>query len=344
MLFVFFDSVNTRGQLVPNVSRHFAAAVSAVYLFTIAGSVAVAAQEVKGGDSLFLVPEFEELLSASREDGVPDIGIVPFEYRFGNVGSGMALLTERSLAAKARGRMRVISPDATADALTEQRLADKVKFDKRQSLRPGVLEGFDFLVLGKVREFEMTGLKAGIGPFDLPFIPDSAKASVRIDYALLDVRAGRVAFEKTVYASGAASDFKVTRQSTWKATVDFLSPQFAGHPIGAPSLNAAEEIAFETASIFPLFGKIADVLGTSVVLDFETDSPFRAGDIVEVYKEKNRTGLLGEHLWTDAENVGTIVILEVRGARAICEILRGKGEISTGMKVKAPPVQVAKTS
>jgi hypothetical protein len=70
-----------------------------------------------------------------------------------------------------------------------------------------------------------------------------------------------------------------------------------------------------------------------VVVDFENSSPYEAGDTVEVYFARNRTDLLGYNIWTDAENRGTLLVIEVRGAHAMCQILRGHGEIAEGMKV-----------
>lgn len=336
MLFVFFDSVNTRGECTANDSRLSGAGIFAAFLAVVLllaiWTRAASAQGAQNGGGLFIVPEFEALLDRPAA-GLPVLGIVPFDYRFTSVGLGCAELVEKNLSVPARGRLRVASPVDTAYELADARVAEKMRYKNRRKLPLAKLAGFDYLLLGSVREFDMSEKRTVLGPIDVPFIPSAAEASVRFDFALVRIADGAVLMEKSVSASGMLFDFKVPRQSTWKAYLDFHSPDFIKHPIGAPSLQAASETASGVISIFPLYGRIANVTGATAVVDFENSSPYAAGDTVEVYFARNRMDLLGDNIWTDAENRGTLLVIEVRGARAMCQVLRGHGEIAEGMKV-----------
>jgi len=282
-----------------------------------------------------IIPSLERIVDVSDSGSVPSLAVAPFEHFYGNVKRGVQDLQIDSLEQHSGGRCIVYSSDETGEILKLANLYDEKLYSRRHISDFSRLSGIDFILVGRVQEFEILKVEPGIGPFPLTFIlPEGAFAQVVIDYALISVDGGRIVMEGSVIKERKADDFNAPGLDTWKGSLDFLSPGFERHPIGLPAIHAVDEIALRILEVFPLKGRILERTGGTVIVGFDTLANVAEGDLLGVYLTINRQDGEGNIVWQDIENTGALRVLEVRGATALCEILRGIDTIKEGHGIR----------
>jgi len=313
--------------------RHGFAALAVALL--LAG---VGAFHSSAGELLLQSPDSPAVQAQSGFQAVsavsfPTIAVAPFEHKYGNVGRGISELVAKKLADNAAGRYKIIYPGETVAMVEAAKLDPQTLYANRLGAARKIA-GPDFLLAGKVREFSLEKREAMLGPLSVSFmVPDSAVSHIVIEYSLVSTHGGAEVLSGRAEAKSDAFDVEVSNFDTWMAGFDFTAAETERNPVLDAAGKACAMAAAQVALLFPFSGSVVEKSGDTAVVYFGSGSPVVPGDWLTVYKVFERRDNRGAVVWMDSVRAGKLRVKEIRGAYALCEILRGRDVIAPEMSV-----------
>lgn len=316
------------------VNRKTAVFILSVCVFCLAISFWSTAARSDNGNS-GVVPEMERIYTSSGNTVRPVIGVVVFEYKYGNVGRGVASLLSTRLCNASLGVYKVASSSDVESALLDADIDASKVFSNRRSLDFSGVTGIDYLIIGSVKVFDIEETVRELGPLPLDFmLSKGALARIELDYSLVNTRENRIVVEDCVARERIHDDWDVPSFDTWKGSIDLMSLDFSRHPIGLPTLQALSEIIDSTTAGFRPAGRIVERTGATVIVSFLMPAELNVGDLLTVVSSEDRYNSEGQIVWHTFRNQGMLSVLEVRSGNVLCEILNGLESVKIGMYAK----------
>ena len=305
---------------------------------------------------------------AFAADQKKSIAILNFDYStvqsgvaaiFGtnqDIGKGVAdLLVEKLVKS---GQYRVIERKAIDKILAEQNFSNSDRADSTTAAKIGRLMGADAIVMGSITQFGRDDKKTNVGgsvlggrmsKYGLGGVGASkAKAVVGLSARLVSVNTGEILAVANGVGESTRSGTSLVGSgggagAAAAGLVDMTSSNFADTVLGEAVNAATAKLATELdgnasrmpATVVNLNGLVADVSGSSLVLNIGSRSGVKVGDklIVSRVGREIRDPATGKVIRRVEDRLGEITISEVDEGSAV-GTFNGTGPVKVGDSVK----------
>jgi curli biogenesis system outer membrane secretion channel CsgG len=256
------------------------------------------------------------------------------------------------------GQYRVIERKAIDKIMAEQNFSNSDRADSNTAAKMGRLLGADAIVVGSITQFGRDDRKTNVGGtvvgsrlsrYGLGGIGASkAKAVVGLTARLVSVNTGEILASVSGAGESTRSGTSLTGAgggpgAAAAGLVDMTSSNFADTVIGEAVNDATGKLATElnaNASRMPttvvsLNGLVADVSGTSLVLNIGSRAGVKVGDKLKVSRvgREIRDPATGKVIRRVEDAMGEVQITEVDETSAVGNYL-GTGAVKVGDAVK----------
>ena len=266
-----------------------------------------------------------------------------------DVGASLADVLVKELVRD--GTYAVIERRAIDQVLKEQNFSNSSRADARTAAAIGRLLGVDAIIMGSVTQFgvEESAVVVGSGPLSRATRGIlgggkrvSSTATVGMTARMVDTSTGEV----LTAASGTGQSSKASVGASGYTAVDMTASSFQDSMLGEAVSRAAQQVAAtlnEFASKLAstrvdYSGLVADVSGTTLILNVGTLKGVQVGDTVEITRPGRQIldPQTKKVLRTIVDRVGTARVTEADDASATAT-LTGTAAVQVGDQVKRAP-------
>lgn len=273
-----------------------------------------------------------------------------------DVGKGISDLLTQKLVQDAK--YSVIERNALEKVLSEQNLGNSDRADNATAAKIGRILGVDAIILGSITQFgrddkSSTVGGAGLGNFGSKFglgglKKSNSKAVVAVTARLVDTNTGEILAAVTGNGESTRSGASLLSAGGGGGTAiagatDMTASNFGDTILGEAVHQAVNSLAEQldaNASTLPthkveLSGVIADVTGSTVILNIGTKAGVKVGDTLDVSRPLRtvKDPTTGKVIKTIAEKVGTATVTEADDSSATAKFA-GSGPAKVGDAVK----------
>lgn len=274
-----------------------------------------------------------------------------------DVGKGVAdLLVEKLVKS---GTFRVIERKAIDKILAEQNFSNSDRADSSTAAKIGRLIGADAIIMGSITQFGRDDKKTNVGgsvlgsslgKYGLGGVGASkSKAVVGLSARMVSVNTGEI----FAVANGIGESTRTgtsligaggSAGGAAAGLMDMTSSNFANTILGEAVNGATQKLATElessaaklpTAPAAAINGLVADVSGTSLVLNVGSRAGVKVGDKLKVARvgREIRDPASGKVIRRIEESLGEVTITEVDDSSAVGKY-SGAGQVKVGDSVK----------
>jgi len=268
-----------------------------------------------------------------------------------DVGAGLADVLVKELLKS--GTYAVIERRAIDQVLKEQNFSNSSRADAKTAAAIGRVLGVQAIIIGSVTQFGLEESAVALGSGGLGRLTRgvlgagkrvNTKATVGMTARMVDTSTGEIL--TAVSGSGESSKASVAASGYTTGALDMTSSSFQDTMLGDAVNRAAQQMAaglnefgskLATAGV-DYAGLVADVSGTTIILNVGKSKGVQVGDNIEITRA-GRTILdpqTKKVLRTIEDKVGTAKVTEADDASAVAT-LTGTAAVKVGDQVKRVP-------
>lgn len=266
-----------------------------------------------------------------------------------DVGASLADVLVKELVKG--GRFVVVERRAIDQVLKEQNFSNSSRADAKTATAIGRLLGVDVIVMGSVTQFGVEESAVAVNSGALSRVTRgvlgggkrvSATATVGMTARMVDTKTGEI----LTAASGTGQSSKASLGASGYTAVDMTASSFQDSMLGEAVNRAAQQVAAtlteSTATLasarIDYSGLVADVSGTTLILNVGTLNGVHVGDTVEITRAGRQIldPQTKKVLRTTVNAVGTAKVTEADDASATA-ILTKAAAVQVGDQVKRAP-------
>jgi curli biogenesis system outer membrane secretion channel CsgG len=312
------------------------------------------------------------LVTSTMADQKKRVAILNFDYGtvqnsvtaiFGtnqDVGKGISDLLVQKLVEDAK--FSVIERNALDKVLAEQNFSNSDRGDPTTAAKIGRVLGVDAIIMGTVTQFGRDDKSTTVGGagaatsaltrgFGLGGLKKSqSKAVVAVTARLVDTSTGEILSAVTGNGESTRSGTSLlsaggSGSGSGASSYDMTSTNFANTILGEAvhqAVNSLAEHLDANAATLPthkveLSGLVADVSGSTVILNIGTKAGVKVGDALDVQRPKRtiKDPATGKVIKTIADKVGTVTVTEA-DADSATATFAGSAPAKVGDAVSSP--------
>jgi curli biogenesis system outer membrane secretion channel CsgG len=312
------------------------------------------------------------LVTSTMADQKKRVAILNFDYGtvqnsvtaiFGtnqDVGKGISDLLVQKLVEDAK--FSVIERSALDKVLAEQNFSNSDRADATTAAKIGRVLGVDAIIMGTITQFGRDDKSTTVGGagaassaltrgFGLGGLKKSqSKAVVAVTARLVDTSTGEILSAVTGNGESTRSGTSLlsaggSGSGSGASSYDMTSTNFANTILGEAvhqAVNSLAEHLDANAATLPthkveLSGLVADVSGSTVILNIGTKAGVKVGDALDVQRPKRtiKDPATGKVIKTIADKVGTVTVTEA-DADSATATFAGSAPAKVGDAVSSP--------
>ncbi len=287
----------------------------------------------------------------SSDPSRPRVAVHTFEnppaYYSSTIGNGLTsiLITHMTQS----GRFDVIQRGENLELIIEEiELGRSGYIEQDTAVEMGHVLGVDYILSGRVTNFGyeetdtggLIGSWSGFAGLEI----EKEKATVRLDFALIDATTGTTVLAATAEGKESETGFSIEGGDwgEWVAAVSWDTDEFMESMIGQATVKAVENLMDQILVLFPIQARILAVTPSFIVLDLGSGSGIEEGMEFEVYRVEAVANEAGEVVWEDRTLIGRVQVTEVELTSCKANVVSGSDFVEGDLCI-LPEEQIVET-
>ncbi len=272
--------------------------------------------------------------SSSTDSSRPRIAVNTFEnppnYYSSTIGNGLTGIITTELVQS--GRFNVIQRGENLGLLIDEiDLGMSGYIEPDSAVDMGHILGVEYILSGQVTNFgyeesDIGGFLGGFGGFGGLSIEEE-KATVRMDFVLIDARTGTTVLAATAEGKESETGFGIEGGDwgNWVGSISWDTDEFMDSMIGQATIKAVDDLMDQILGIFPVQAAILAVTPNFIILDIGMGSGIEVGMVFDVFRIDAVTNASGEVVWEEKSLIGMVRVTEVELTGCKAEVISGSG-------------------
>lgn len=299
----------------------------------------VASQAAPGSDSRIPLSQRKRIAVLPFDDGA--IRESSYYGRVFAVGKGVADMLTTALVKS--GKFRVIEREKVDAVMAEQDLGTTGRVDSTTAARIGKILGVEYLLVGRVTDFDVDTKGGSIGAFGRGDLADlslsRSAANVKLDGRLVDSTTGEILFAFTGAGRGSRGNVGVAIHDIGR--VSFGSVEFFKTILGSATREAvdnsvrqvgeaADQLIYRPPDLSQIAGYVVYVDGAKIMTNLGGRYGVKAGDRFQVLRrgQEVRDPETGELLTVITQPVGVLRVDSVEEKVSLGSMVEKAGELT----------------